>query len=310
MLIPLIGMLIFPSCKKSDSRSYRFTKPPIEEPVVSTPVNEKQYKGNLSIIIGDVKQAFIQDKITNASQLDFLLKGFIEGFKVDGIRIPIFPEGYLTTSQESLLAHLVVKARENKLKIFANPANHAGAQRIANGDMETIGGVKGDTAKTNKLMQAIKNFSIKYKCDFICPFNEDGQPGTPWEADQINTIFSGLKGKLNGAALVGPCAWGIPAAINTLDQTNIEEFISVATTHNLGFNHDKWPEFIQKSGSLPVWDSEVNMHEKYENKVHRTEAAISAGVNGLVLYDSWKMINMNTGEVNSSGKEWVALYLK
>ena len=110
--------------------------------------------------------------------------------------------------------------------------------------------------------------------------------------------------RVSGAKLIGPCTWGIPAAISVLEKTDIEKYITVATTHNLGFNHGKWNEFIglAKSKRLPVWDSEVNTNKKFPDKPNRLTAALKAGVDGLVLYDSWRsFVKINNGQLTKSG---------
>ncbi|GGZ13127.1 hypothetical protein GCM10007049_01120 [Echinicola pacifica] len=271
---------------------------------------EKEYKGELQIVLGDVKQAFITDKLSTKKQIEMLVKGFKYEFKVDGIRIPIFPEGHMSKQQRFLMHYLMAKCKAEKLLVFANPANHLGGVRIANGDMSNTSSVKGDFAKSDKLIQVVRDFSKEYNVDFISPLNEDSAPGDAWTAEQINDIYASLYGKVQGAKLVGSDVWGIPAAIKYLDQTNIADYIDVSTTHNLGFNHDKWPEFIEKSGHLPVWDSEVNMNKKYANRLTRIEAAIERGVNGLVLYNSWNMINLETGEIGANGMKFRDYYLK
>ena len=113
--------------------------------------------------------------------------------------------------------------------------------------------------------------------------------------------------------MIGPCAWGIPASITVLKNTDIEKYITVATTHNLGFNHEKWNEFIKlaKAKGLPVWDSEVNRNKKFPNKSDRLTAALQAEVDGLVLYDSWKSyVNISNGKLNKNGIEVRNLILK
>ena len=84
------------------------------------------------------------------------------------------------------------------------------------------------------------------------------------------------------------------------------QYITVATTHNLGHQHDRWPEFqhVAKSLRLPVWDSEVNMHKKFPDKPHRLDAALTADVDGLVLYHAWtSYMNINTGKLNKAGQK-------
>ncbi|MCM4155792.1 hypothetical protein [Gramella sp. AN32] len=271
---------------------------------------EKEYKGNLETILGDVKQAFIQEKLSSKDQINMLVKGFKYEFKVDGIRIPIFPEGHITKEQKQLLHFLVAKCKAEKLLIFANPANHAGGQRIANGDLGDLSPVLGDQKKSDILVNRIISFAEEFELDFISPFNEDAAPGRIWSAEQINYIYASIKGNVGGAKLLGSDVWGLPAGIKYLDETRILDYVDISTTHNLGFNHGRWQEYIEKSKGFPVWDSEVNMFKKFANRKTRIEAAIDNGVNGLVLYNSWNMINLNTGEIGSSGKKFRDYYLK
>lgn len=70
------------------------------------------------------------------------------------------------------------------------------------------------------------------------------RPNTVWSIPQINTIYSQLTGKLNGANLIGSCDWGVQAGLLSLKQTKIKNYISIATTHNLGWQHSLWPDYI------------------------------------------------------------------
>ncbi|WP_405563487.1 immunoglobulin domain-containing protein [Polaribacter sp. Asnod6-C07] len=268
------------------------------------------YTNNMDYVIGDVKQAFIQNKITTEAQADYLLIGF-KNLGVNGIRIPIFAEGH--TPNKTMFDYFYNKAVAAGYPIFANPAQHSGGQRVACGilDIADICTVKDDDSKTNALIDRIIQFSYEYKCAWINPFNEDGAPGGAWSASQISTIYSSLNGNLNGAELVGSCAWGIPASINVMKQTTIADNITVATTHNLGFNHESWKEFIDlaKLKNLPIWDSEVTHNDK--NKTgSRLETAIASNVDGLVMYDIWRTINQSNGSINGGGRNQMALYLK
>lgn len=277
--------------------------PPEGAPVLKSGI----YEGNLTYVLGDVKQAFIQNKVTTTSKADNLLTGF-ENLGVNGIRIPIYAEG--VNPNEAMYDYFFTKAKQRGFLVFANPAQSVGGRRIANGLLWTKGeSVRGITAKKNALVNRIKDFSNSYRCNWICPFNEDGAPGTNWWANQMNNIFNELRGNLHGAQLVGPCTWGIPEGIQVLNKTKVEDYSSIVTTHNLGFDHGKWNTFINKAKGKPVWDSETNYYDKYGTGT-RLEAAIDAGVNGIVLYDSWKYINLSNGNINSTGNEVKSIYLK
>jgi len=163
------------------------------------------------------------------------------------------------------------------------------------------------------LIRDVKAFSKRYRCDWINPLNEDGIDVGAFTSPQIQYIYQNLYRRVGGADLIGPCTWGIPAGIDMLKKTEMEDFITVATTHNLGFNHVKWEEFIAlaKRRGLPVWDSEVNLNKKYPDKLHRFDAAMKAGVDGLVLYDSWRShVKLYNGELNKSGIALRNLILK
>ncbi|REE00181.1 T9SS type A sorting domain-containing protein [Marinoscillum furvescens] len=267
------------------------------------------YTNNMDYVLGDVKQAFIQNKITTQAQADNLIVGF-QNMQVNGIRIPIFADGHVPN--KPMLDYFYDEAVAAGFKIFANPAQHAGGQRIAcemlNGTLCTV---KGDTSKSNILINRIKDFATEYAVDWINPFNEDGKPGGAWTADQMNTIYASLYNNVGGAELIGPCPWGIPAAIDVFNQTNVPNYVTVATTHNLGFNHNDWSTFIGQAAThnLPVWDSEVNHYDKYGTGT-RLEVALDAGVDGLVLYDSWKFISLTDGSISSTGQTFMDLYLK
>ena len=92
----------------------------------------------------------------------------------------------------------------------------------------------------------------------------------------------------------------------------MDNYVSVATTHNLGFEHEKWDAFIQlaRARRLPVWDSEVNHNRKLKGRATRLEAALIVGVDGLVLYHAWKdCVNLNTGKLTKHGLEVKKLIL-
>ncbi|MGL1901665.1 MAG: Ig-like domain-containing protein [Fibrobacterales bacterium] len=269
--------------------------------------NDNVYKNNLTVVLGDTKQAFITNKINDSLQVEHLVSGF-EKLRVSGIRIPIFGEG-LTPNKE-MFDYFYTLAVSRGFTIFANPAEFDGGKRIANGLLDAKGeSVLDNPAKTTVLIERIISFAQEYPSTWIAPLNEDGAPGMTWSINQFNTIFESLDGSLNGAQLIGPCQWGLPAGIATLQNTSVIDHITVATSHNLGFNHGKWPEFIAlaKAKGLPVWDSEVNFYDKNGTGT-RLEAAIDAGVDGLVLYNSWNLINKTDGSLNNAATSWLNLY--
>ncbi|WP_139956956.1 RICIN domain-containing protein [Flavicella sediminum] len=258
------------------------------------------YVENLEYVLGDVKQAQITNAYTNTTIIDNALDGF-EEMGVNGIRIAIFADN--VNPNETMYDYFYTQAKARGFKIFANPAQGSGGARIANGILNgTVASVKNSTA-TNALITRIKAFAQQYSCDWINPFNEDSRPGTLWYAGQFNNIYSALYGQVNGAELIGSCDWGIEAGILSLQQTNIKNYISIASTHNLGFQHSLWPDYIAAAGSLPVWDSETNNNVKYTGVATRIDAAIAAGVDGIVLYNSWNTINNTTGELKSAGQD-------
>ena len=152
--------------------------------------------------------------------------------------------------------------RSYYVKVFANPTNSGGGKNVACGVIPGAGtsdcSVKDDEAATQRLIDRVKAFTAEHAITWIDPFNEDGRAtNSTWRVSQINTIYSSLVGNVNGAMIVGPCTWGLPAGIDMLDNTDILKYVKVATTHNLGFNHGQWPDFMAKAGKLPVWDSEA-----------------------------------------------------
>ncbi|MEO9474003.1 MAG: Ig-like domain-containing protein [Cyclobacteriaceae bacterium] len=256
------------------------------------------YLNNLETMIGDLKQAQIRNLLTSKSQVDYLLLGMREA-RMMGVRINIFANGF--NPNEEMFDYFYEQAVYRGFKIFANPAEWAGGKRIAcnmlSGDLCDV---RDDAEKTQILIDRVKEFASQYKCDWINAFNEDGAPDGAWSIEQFNLIYSSLYNNVNGADLIGPCAWGIPASISGLNNTDIKNYVTVATTHNLGFNHDKWDEFIAAAGNLPVWDSETNFNDKYGTGT-RLEVAVAAGVQGLVFYDNWKNVNLTNGALSASG---------
>lgn len=270
------------------------------------------YVNDMDYVLGDVKQAFITNSITTTAQADNLIKGFV-AMKVNGIRVPIFAEGL--EPNKPIFDYFFNEAKAAGFKIFANPAQHSGGQRIACGILEgTFCTVLNNDTRTNILIDRIKDFADEYACDWVNPFNEDGAPGAAWSTEQMDTIYASLYNQLDGAELIGPGVWGLPAGISVLNNTSVSNYISVATSHNLGYNHASWPTFIQlaESLNLPVWDSETNNNVSEANNNNTTTriiAAIAAGVDGLVLYNSWNYISLTDGSINNTGLGVMDYYL-
>lgn len=268
------------------------------------------YTNDMDYVLGDAKQAFIQDKITTPIQVNNLLAGFKE-MKVNGIRVPIISEDFVPDKEA--LEYFCVRARQEGFLIFANPAQSSGGHRIAcdmlNGEVYSV---KDDAEATQRLIDRIIDFDKDHDCKWINPFNEDGKAGGAFSAAQMNTIYSTLAASNLNAELIGPCAWGIPASIQVFNNTDIANYVTVAATHNLGFNHSKWPDFIKiaKAHNLPVWDSEVTHSKKEGVELTRLEVALANEVDGLVLYNSWNSIDLTDGSVKSGGQTLMSLYLK
>lgn len=269
-----------------------------------------RYKNNMKHVLGDAKQAIIQNKLSSTSQVNNLLDGF-ETLGFSGIRIPIFASDSLVPNL-SIYNSLYNEARKRGFKVFANPAQHAGGQRVANGIIAEVGPkpLNNDEA-TQTLIARIQEYAKDYKCDWINPFNEDGAPGGAWSANQMNEIYETLENTINGADLIGPGAWGIPASIRVLQNTNVGKYVSIATSHNLGFNHASWATFIDEANDLglEVWDSEVNNARK-NGGTSRLEAAIEAKVNGLVVYNAWTFVNLSNGNISNTGQVFKDKYMQ
>lgn len=269
------------------------------------------YTNDMDYVIGDVKQAFIQNKITTESQAQYLIQG-MKNLGVNGIRMPIFATGL--TPNQTMYDYFYNLAIAEGFPIFANPAQSSGGQRVACGMLNgTLCTVKDDNSKTATLINTIETFATDYPCKWINPFNEDGRPGQAWSLSQINTIYDYLKNNINGAELIGSGVWGLPAAIINMNDTNIKDNITVATSHNLGYNHEDWDDFIAlaDAANLPVWDSEVNHNiSESNNRGTRLEVAIASKVDGLVMYNIWNTVNLGNGSINNGGKVMMAMYLK
>ncbi|MEP1489850.1 MAG: hypothetical protein ABJK28_15630 [Algibacter sp.] len=274
-----------------------------------------RYVNDMDYVLGDTKQAFITGGITTTAQADNLLIGF-KKMGVNGIRIPIFPRdsnGVDVNPNKPMMDYFYTQAVAQGFLIFANPAQGGGGARIANNSLSHEGGVNGVQAATDELIARVLEFSNEYPdCKWINPFNEDGRAtNSTWSVAQYHTIYAALYNNVNGAELVGPCTWGLPAAIDMLQNTNIADYITVATSHNLGFNHSSWSTFINLANAenLPVWDSEVNHSDKFGTGT-RLEKAIENEVDGLVLYNSWNTISLTNGSISSAAETMMDLYLK
>jgi len=282
----------------------------------------QRYVNDMDYVLGDTKQAFITNKITTEAQADNLLLGF-KNMGANGIRIPLFGrgvDGVDLNPNKPMFDYFYAKAVEQGIPIFANPAQGGGGKRVANNMLNGNGAnegedvaVNGVQAATDELVNRVIEFSNEYPdCKWINPFNEDGRAtSSTWSISQINEIYKRLyEHGLNGAELIGPCTWGLVAGIDMFNKTNIAEYVTVAASHNLGFNHNLWDDFIALADAekLPVWDSEVN-HNDAKGTGTRLEKAIENKVDGLVLYNSWNTVSLTTGAINATGEKAMALYL-
>lgn len=273
-------------------------------------MQENYYQNEIVDMVGDVKQAFILDRIWDKEQVDNLLIG-MRASKVNGVRVPIFAKGL--APNEEMLDYFTKRSIERGFEVMANPALFQGAKRIANNmflgpDAEQNGSgdpVNGDAAKTQIVIDRMIEFASQYELTWISPLNEDGNGSseTSWSIDQIHAMYEGLQGNVGGAMLIGGDCHNIEASNGLFDDSNIENYIVAATTHNLEFQHELWSEFMTKAGDLPVWDSEatdnVVINEKGEELESRLVAARDAGVEGIVHYNSWNLIDLATGELTS-----------
>lgn len=275
------------------------------------------YTNDMDYVIGDVKQAFIQNRVKTVTHADNLLKA-LTTMKFNGIRIPIFPRNATTgvdvNPDKEVMDYFYNQALEKGFLIFANPAQGGGGARIANNSLSNGGGVNGKQSATDELVDRIIEFSNEYpNCKWLNPFNEDGRAtNSTWSINQIHEVYQRLiTHGVNGAELIGPCTWGLPAAIDMFENTNIENYITVATSHNLGHNDNLWKEFIAlaKAKNLPVWDSEAN-NDPGNTSVNKFDAAIANNVDGLVVYNVGNNVDLNTGGFNSTNLFYMSRYLK
>ncbi|MEO9473999.1 MAG: Ig-like domain-containing protein [Cyclobacteriaceae bacterium] len=283
----------------------------------------KKYRNNLQVVLGDMKQAQIKNSIATSEEIDFLLIG-MRNMQVDGIRIDIFGEAPGDTEtlnpNKEIYDYLYTQAKAHGFKIFANPAEFGGGRRIANNSLDGLGDeVNGVLVKSNRLRDRIIEFAAEYQVDYISPFNEDciGAGGGCFNSSQVTSIYSGLVGNVNGAMIVGGDNHNLQSGINAYNSTDIRDYLSVATCHNLMFQHDKWDDFIALADAkgLPVWDSEATDNPKDYDGNGTTEesrmvAAIDAGVDGLVFYNNWSSIDLETGDINAGGIAGMEKYLE
>lgn len=280
----------------------------------------QNYEGNLKVIFGDLKQAQINDLLPTERAADYLLLGMRE-LQVDGVRIAIFgddTEGNSRNPNKAIYDYFYNEAIARGFLVFANPAEFGGARRIGNnsttGDLGPS--VNGVTEASDRVIAKVKEFALEYACDYVSPFNEDGLNGQSWNVSQVNGIYSSLVGEVNGATLIGTDNHNLASGINMLNSTDVMDYISVATNHNLLFQHDRWPEYIAiaQSRGLPVWESEATDNPKDIDEdgiveESRLLVAVQAGVDGLVYYNSWNTVDLTNGSVNSSGYSAKSKYI-
>jgi hypothetical protein len=274
------------------------------------------YTNDMDYVLGDCKQRFITGAVATQEQADNLLKGF-KAMKVNGIRIPIFPRdantGVSLNPHPTIMKYFYEQALVAGFHVFANPAQGGGGIRIANHSLSNTSSVKGIQAATDELVNRIIEFSNEYPgLKWLNPFNEDGRTNTVWSISQINEIYKRLYDHgVNGAELIGPCTWGLPAGIDMLKNTDITKYITVASSHNLGHNDGQWSTFkaLAEAKNLPVWDSEAN-NDPGNTDTNKVEAALENKVDGLVVYNSGNNIDLNTGAINGTNVYYMSVYLK
>lgn len=286
----------------------------------SSAFSQTIYTNDMDYVLGDVKQRFITRQITTEAEADNLLIGFTT-MKVNGIRIPIFPAGW--DYDEDIMKYFFEQAKLQGFLIFANPAQDSGARRIASGTLLSADLIttNNNPTATTTVINTVSQFVLDYPgLKWINPFNEDGQAGANWTAAQMEAIYSGVKANMesyhanglidNIPELIGPCVWGLPASIQVMNNTNIADYITVATSHNLGFNNGQWPTFIAIANAegLPVWDSEVNNSDN--GGLSRIDTALANNVDGLVIYNSGNNIYKGTGELTALNEIYMSKYLK
>lgn len=282
-----------------------------------TMFSQNIYTNDMDYVLGDTKQRFITGAVKTSEQADNLLKGF-RAMKVNGIRIPIFPRdkdtGVDINPNKPVMDYFYEQAIAQGFLIFANPAQGGGGIRIANHSLTNTNSVNGKQEATDELVNRVIEFSNDYpNCKWINPFNEDGRAtNSTWSISQINEIYQRLHAHgLNGAELIGPCTWGLPAGIDMLQNTNITDYITVASSHNLGHHDHLWDDFraLADQENLPVWDSEAN-NDPGNTDTNKVEAAIANKVDGLVVYNSGNNINLSTGSLSTTNYYYMSRYLK
>ncbi|MEP3838672.1 MAG: hypothetical protein ABJM36_13550, partial [Algibacter sp.] len=174
----------------------------------STSFSQTIYTNDMDYVLGDVKQAFITNKVTTTAQADNLLLGF-KKMKVNGIRIPIFGRdlnGVDLNPNKPMMDYFYTQALAQGFDIFANPAQGGGGKRIANNRLNGNGAtegadasVNGVQAATDELIARMLEFSAEYPdCKWLNPFNEDGRAtSSTWSVNQINSIYAALYNNVN-----------------------------------------------------------------------------------------------------------------
>lgn len=289
------------------------------------------YKGDLKWVFCDSKQFLINvkkqeeggskqgvnaDGTVNKDRIKNFLDG-CENLGVNAMRMPIFGSEKVTPFPNFYNA-FYDEVKKRGLPIYANPAEFKGACRIANNVEARATNIPGCNSdkKIDVLVARLKEFTADYDIKWVGPLNEDGSMSKKYVQKTFKDLGNG-KNKVNGSIIVGPDAKLLQKGINMMKNWGIEDYIGVATNHNLGGDHQKWNKFITESlnkNLSEVWDSEANLGQGSNGPAGTTRIgeAVDAGVEGLVLYKSEDFFEAwrKDGPLTEKGKTAMGLYLK
>lgn len=327
-LIALISILALCACEDSTTDLDNLSISEVEilspESVVNGNVN---YRKNVKVVLADFKQLIIKGTIkkNNIDQMKKLLDAY-KKLKVQGVRVPIFPDVNSTQALRDATDEVIKQARAKNFKVYANPAEWQGGRRIANkiwqNSPHDVGpSVNSKPDKRDVLINRIVDFARTRDIHWISPFNEDALGGSNWAKAQTSKIFERIdkadgnqNKKVHGVTLMGPDSKNIDAAINMIDQTDVEKYANSIVCHNLGFRHDDWSTMQTKAGNKWIWDSETYFGRKDgPGNKERIQAAVDENVEGLIIYNSHELVKKNnsgkfTADLNDEGKRVLKIY--
>jgi hypothetical protein len=228
--------------------------------------------------IADLKTSFPQHRqyssrtaLTDANYVA-VLNGLKNGAKVDGIRVPIFPNETSPSHYSKTYKSIIAYARSINLAVYASPMSVG---------MNDYSGWS--NTKYAGWLATYVNF---FHPEFLSPFNEPGI-----DDGRIIDIMTQLRPMLaSSTRILGPDRQHVGSTLDDLARNpSVAEVFDIIDAHSA--NRDSsataanWSALV-RSESKPVWSSEnpANWSAGVDSSLPGISEAVNSGVEGLVVW--------------------------